>query len=82
MLDFSRVGKNIFNIFEDIADLNLFFLRLQAETGITLYEHESINVFGKKFSKSINKTYLISQKGIGNKEQLMFRPFYLLPFLI
>ena len=55
MLDFSRVGKNIFNIFEDIADLNLFFLRLQAETGINLYEHESINVFGKNSLKASTK---------------------------
>ena len=55
MLDFSRVGKNIFNIFEDIADLNIFFLRLQAETGITLYEHESINVFGKNSLKASTK---------------------------
>lgn len=28
--------------FDDIGNLNIFFLRLQAETGITLYEHESL----------------------------------------
>lgn len=45
-------------------------------------QHESIDVFTKKYSKNIDKTYLISQKDIGNENQLMLRPFYLLPFLI
>ena len=27
------------------ANLNIFFLRLQAETGITLYEHKSLIIF-------------------------------------
>ena len=31
--------------FGDIGNLNIFFLRLQAETGITLYEHESLIIF-------------------------------------
>ena len=31
--------------FYDIGNLNIFFLRLQAETGITLYEHESLIIF-------------------------------------
>ena len=31
--------------FDDIGNLNIFFLRLQAETGITLYEHESLIIF-------------------------------------
>lgn len=42
MLDFSKVADNIRNIFDDIGNLDLFFLRLQAETGVTLYEHESL----------------------------------------
>ena len=45
MLDFSEVADNIRNIFDDIGNLDLFFLRLQAETGITLYENESIIIF-------------------------------------
>ena len=36
MLDFSKVTDNIRNIFDDIGNLDLFFLRLQAETGVTL----------------------------------------------
>lgn len=45
VLDFSKVSDNIKNIFEDIDNLDLFFLRLQAETGITLYEHKSLVIF-------------------------------------
>lgn len=45
MLDFSNASKKILNIFEDITDLNMFFLRLQLETGVTLYEKESLIIF-------------------------------------
>ena len=45
LLDFSVVGKNIRDCFDDIDNLNLFFLRLQAETGINLYAHESLIIF-------------------------------------
>ena len=45
MLDFSKVADNIKNIFDDIGNLDLFFLRLQAEAGVTLYEHESLIIF-------------------------------------
>lgn len=45
LIDFSQVSNNILACFEDVGDLNIFFLRLQAETGITLYEHESLIIF-------------------------------------
>ena len=45
MLDFSKAANNIRGIFDDIGSLDLFFLRLQAETGVTLYEHESLIIF-------------------------------------
>ena len=45
LIDFSRTTNNIRNCFDDIGDLNLFFLRLQAETGVTLYHNESIVIF-------------------------------------
>ncbi len=45
-------------------------------------KHESIKQFYKKFSKNVNKIYLISQKDIGKEENLMLKPFYLMPFLI
>ena len=45
MLDFSNVSKKNLNVFEDITELNMFFLRLQLETGVTLYEKESLIIF-------------------------------------
>lgn len=45
LIDFSKVTDNILDCFEDIGNLNIFFLRLQAETGITLYEHDSLIIF-------------------------------------
>ena len=45
LIDFSKDAENIVNCFEDIGNLDLFFLRLQAETGITLYSHDSLIIF-------------------------------------
>ena len=45
LIDFSKTTSNILKCFDDIGNLNIFFLRLQAETGITLYEHESLIIF-------------------------------------
>lgn len=45
MIDFSKTTSNILECFDDIGNLNIFFLRLQAETGITLYEHEFLIIF-------------------------------------
>lgn len=45
LIDFSKASANILECFDDIGNLNVFFLRLQAETGTTLYEHESLIIF-------------------------------------
>ena len=45
LIDFSKASGNILDCFNDISNLNIFFLRLQAETGVTLYEHESLIIF-------------------------------------
>ena len=45
LIDFSKTTNKIIECFEDIGNLNIFFLRLQAETGITLYEHDSLIIF-------------------------------------
>ena len=45
LIDFSKTTSNILECFDDIGNLNIFFLRLQAETGITLYEHKSLIIF-------------------------------------
>ena len=44
--------------------------------------HESIKVFDKKFSKNVHDIYLLSQKDVGKEENLLLKPFYLMPFLI
>ncbi len=45
LIDFSNVKKEVLDCFDDISTLNIFFLRLQAVTGITLYKHESLIIF-------------------------------------
>lgn len=45
-------------------------------------KHESIREFCRKFSQNISKAYLISQKDVGNEENLLLKPFYLVPFLM
>ena len=45
-------------------------------------KHESIKEFSKKFSQNVNKVFLISQKDVGREENLLLKPFYLIPFLI
>ena len=45
-------------------------------------KHESIREFCNKFSQNISKAYLISQKDAGKEENLLLKPFYLLPFLV
>ena len=45
LIDFSMDAENIVSCFDDIGNLDMFFLRLQAETGITLYEHDSLIIF-------------------------------------
>ena len=45
LIDFSKTTDNVRDCFNDIGNLNMFFLRLQAETGVTLYEHESLIIF-------------------------------------
>ena len=45
-------------------------------------KHESISEFCRKFSQNISKAYLISQKDVGSEENLLLKPFYLVPFLV
>ena len=45
LLDFNTVSKRINALFEDISDLDFFFMRLQSETRITLYERRSVIIF-------------------------------------
>ena len=45
LIDFSKTTNNVCECFDDIGNLDMFFLRLQAETGVTLYEHDSLIIF-------------------------------------
>ena len=44
-------------------------------------KHESIKEFYRKFSKNVHNIYLLSQKDVGKEENLLLKPFYLMPFL-
>lgn len=45
LIDFSKASNEEMSCFEDIHDLNMFFLRLQAVTGKNLYKDESVIIF-------------------------------------
>ncbi len=44
-VDFANITQDILDVFDDIANLDIFFLRLQTATGITLYKRESVIIF-------------------------------------
>ena len=44
-IDFANITRELLDVFEDIADHRLFFLRLQTVTGVTLYPRESVIIF-------------------------------------
>ena len=44
-VDFANVSRQIMDVFDDITNLDIFFLRLQAVTGRTLYKGESVIIF-------------------------------------
>lgn len=45
LIDFSKSSKDIKDCFDDIADLDRFFLRLQTLTGVQLVNRESVIIF-------------------------------------
>ena len=44
--------------------------------------HKSITEFANKYSKKIYQQFLFSQKDVANKEQLLYKPIYMLPFVL
>ena len=44
-VDFANITKELLDVFEDIANHKVFFLRLQTVTGVTLYPRESVIIF-------------------------------------
>ena len=45
IIDFSKISKEESEIFDDINNLDIFFLRLQSITSVKLYERESVIIF-------------------------------------
>ena len=45
LIDFAHTSKQITGLFDDMYDLDFFFLRLQQFTGVRLYEKESVIIF-------------------------------------
>lgn len=44
--------------------------------------HKSISAFFKKYSKKVYRQYLFSQRDVGHMEQLIYKPIYMLPFVL
>lgn len=45
LIDFSNVTEEVLRIFDDISNLDVFFLQLQSVTSTKLYERESVIIF-------------------------------------
>ncbi|MDI9471221.1 MAG: AAA family ATPase, partial [Bacillota bacterium] len=45
LIDFANVSDAVLSCFDDIHDPNMFFLRLQATSGVDLVEHRSVIIF-------------------------------------
>ncbi len=45
IIDFSNTSKLIYNLFNDISDLDMFFTKLQLECHVTLHKGKSVVVF-------------------------------------
>ena len=45
MIDFSNISGELKKVFDDISNLDIFFLRLQALTSTQLYERKSVIIF-------------------------------------
>ena len=45
LIDFSKASKSTLEIFDDMSDLDIFFLRLQAQSKVTLKEGKSVIIF-------------------------------------
>ncbi len=45
LVDFSRISKEQLEVFDDVTNLDIFFLRLQSVMSVKLYERESVIIF-------------------------------------
>ena len=44
-VDFANIDQSVLDVFDDIANLDIFFLRLQTAMGVTLHKRESVIIF-------------------------------------
>lgn len=44
-VDFANITQELLDVFKDVANHKMFFLRLQTVTGVTLYPRESVIIF-------------------------------------
>ena len=44
-VDFANITQELLDVFKDVANYKMFFLRLQTVTGVTLYPRESVIIF-------------------------------------
>lgn len=44
-VDFANINQDVLDVFDDIANLDIFFLRLQTAVGVTLHKRESVIIF-------------------------------------
>ena len=44
-VDFANIDQSVLDVFDDIANLDIFFLRLQTAVGVTLHKRESVIIF-------------------------------------
>ena len=49
---------------------------------LNINTYKSISEFSSKYSKYVYRQYLFSQKDVGHKDQLLFKPIYMLPFVL
>ena len=47
----------------------------------SVQHHDSITEFAKKYSDRTGEQYLLSQKDVGNLEQLQLKPIYMIPYI-
>ena len=45
LIDFSKITREELACFDDISNIDMFFLRIQTVFGVTLYKHESVVIF-------------------------------------
>ncbi len=44
-IDFANISRDLLAVFDDLATLDVFFLRLQTVTGVSLFRRESVIIF-------------------------------------